>query len=180
MQSYKKNFNFQNYYDRLLKTLKLTFTWRLLLRSTQFDGYKVAKKQKTTTLVLPFEYFIAPFISPSGRSNEPELWFKFEFIIDEPELSMRDRLHKCSHNWLGIDRVTPVNWARNTAIVVKSGEKKRFLHGVDINYFAGSRFATVSPICWWTSVFKTSLDIKKGSIDNVLFYRSSSRVDLKL
>ena len=36
---------------------------------------------------------------------------------------MRDRLRKRSHHWLGIDRVTPVNRARNTAIVVKSGKK---------------------------------------------------------
>ena len=35
-------------------------------------GYKVVKKQKTASLFLPFEYFIAPSISPSG-SNEPEL-----------------------------------------------------------------------------------------------------------
>ena len=52
-ESYKKNFNFQNYYDRLLKTLKMTLTLRLL-RSTQFDGYKVVKTQKTATLFLPF------------------------------------------------------------------------------------------------------------------------------
>ena len=75
----------------------------------QFVGYKVVKKQKTATLFLPFEYFIAPSISPSGSNA--------------PELSMRDRLRKRSHHWLGIDRVTPANRARNTAIVVKSGKK---------------------------------------------------------
>ena len=80
-----------------------------MLRFTQFVGYKIFKKQKTATLFLPFEYFIALSISTSGRN--------------EPELSMRDRLRKRSHHWLGIDRVTPANRARNTAIVVKSGKK---------------------------------------------------------
>ena len=75
----------------------------------QFVGYKIVKKQKTATLFLPFEYLIAPSISPSGSN--------------EPELSMRDRLRKRSHHWLGIDRVTPANRVRNTAIVVKSGKK---------------------------------------------------------
>ena len=49
---------------------------------------------------------------------------------------MRDRLRKRSHHWLGIDRVTPANRARNTAIVVKSG-KNNFLyvsrHGIDLD-----------------------------------------------
>ena len=68
----------------------------------------VTKLSKTATLFLPFEYFIAPSISPSGRN--------------EPELSMRDRSRKRNRHWLGIDRVTPANRARNTAIVVKSGK----------------------------------------------------------
>ena len=42
---------------------------------------------------------------------------------NEPELSMRDRLRKRIHYWLGIDRVTHANRARNTANVVKSGKK---------------------------------------------------------
>ena len=69
--------------------------------------------QKTATLFLPFEYFIAPSISPSGSN--------------EPELSMRDPLRKRSHHWLGIDRITPANRARNTAIVVKSEKNGMYL-----------------------------------------------------
>ena len=94
-----------------------------LLRFAQFVGYKVVKKQKTATLFLPFEYFIAPSISPSGSN--------------EPELSMRERLRKRSHHWLGIDRVTPANRARNMAIVVKSGTKyiKKLFQKIGFNSY---------------------------------------------
>ena len=43
-------------------------------------------------------------------------------------LSMRDRLLKPSHHWLGIDRFTPENRLRNTVIVVKSGKKKIYFN----------------------------------------------------
>ena len=83
-----------------------------MLRFTQFYGYKVVKKQKPATLFLPFEYFIASSISPSGSNDA--------------KLSMRDRLRKRSHHSLGIGRVTPAIQARNTATVVKSGKKSIF------------------------------------------------------
>ena len=65
------------------------------------------------TLFLPFQYFIAPTISPSGNN--------------EAELSMGDRLRKGSHHWLGMGRVPPAIRARNMAIVVKSGKKVYWL-----------------------------------------------------
>ena len=58
-ESYQKNFNFQNYYDRLLQTLTDDINLKVAAFHTQFDGYKVVKKQKTVTLFLSFEYYFS-------------------------------------------------------------------------------------------------------------------------